>query len=94
MTYYEVQFWLGICAAILWMVVGYRVAQGHPLAERGVTAASVAFASMLVILIFGSLRLLRIIDDGTWFVFGTGLRGVVAVAGVVALFDMKKERDG
>ena len=84
MNMYEAQLYIGIIAAVLWGCVAFRwLISGAQLRPGAQVMAVVAFASMLVICIFGSLRLLGALSDDMWALTGTVLRAVVALAGVL-----------
>lgn len=92
MSMYQIQLVLGLLAIVFWGALAYRWLTGHTPSPIGQVAIVVGVASGLVILPFGSLRLLEVIDDGTWSVTGTLLRFVVVACGAVGLLATVKDR--
>ena len=86
------QLGLGLAAILVWGLCFYRWTAQRTIGPRGQMAVIVAFASALLILPFGSLRLLGLIDDTLWTITGTILRAALVVAGLVALTDIRDRR--
>jgi hypothetical protein len=84
------QLVISLTAGALWSVTLYRLLTGWPMTPLAAGSLVVAFVAMLIILPFGSLRIMGILTDEQWFVTGTLLRGAVLVAGVAALLERRR----
>jgi hypothetical protein len=65
-----------------WLVLAVRGRRSSPVE---VACIVIAFGAMQITLIFGSLRLLGMVDGETWLVTGTATRVAVVLTGVVAI---------
>lgn len=80
-----VQLILGLLAFPLWSaVLVLAMDQRIPL-KILIACVVVSMASLIVICIFGSLRLMGVLSDDLWALTGTGLRVLVDVMAVVCL---------
>lgn len=91
---YAAQLGLGIAAGLVWGLVFYRWSDRRTFGPRAQVAIIVSFSSALIILPFGSLRLLDVLDDTLWTITGTLLRIVLIISGLVALTDVRHPADG
>jgi len=91
---YEQQLWIGVVAFVVWNGVLLLWLNGRRLGVIGTTAAVLALEASLIILVGGSLRLLEMLSDDTWFLVGTIGRLVVALTGIVALVAVAEDRRG
>lgn len=89
---YEQQLWIGVVAFVVWNGVLLLWLNGRRLGVVGTTAAVLALEASLIILVGGSLRLLEMLSDDTWFLVGTIGRLVVALTGIVALVAVAEDR--
>lgn len=78
---------LGVLGGIVWAAVLIRWYTGAAFGHLSTSALVVAMATVNVILIFGSLRLLGMLSTDLWDLVGTGGRIVFDMAGIVALLD-------
>lgn len=86
----EIHLILALAAGVAWLLTAGRILRGSLLGDLGEIAVGVCIAAALVVLIFGSLFLLGIIDTTAWFVTGAALRVIVMIAGIVAFIDQRR----
>lgn len=84
------QLILGLLAFPLWSAVFILAADQKVQWKVLTTSVVVAMASLIIICIFGSLRLMGVLSDDIWALTGTGLRVVVDLAAVVCLVSSGK----
>lgn len=87
---YELQLLLGLVSLALFGGVFYRWQTDHVLSPVGQLCVVIGFMAALIILPFGSLRLMQVIDDDLWWLTGTLLRVVVVVCAFAALLTQEE----